>query len=74
MVTYHWQKDLLWQTWDLFFLTLALTIFFIPYCSGFYIYTLTASIFREELKRIVIQCFRRRQTQVNIITLRATRT
>ena len=47
-------------------------MFYIPNCAGFYIYTLTGSIFREELKRIAIQCFvrvfLRRQTRVTVVT------
>lgn len=58
-MTANWEKDGVWQTWDLFFFVLALFLFYIPHCTGFYIYTLTARMFRQELKRIIIQCYRR---------------
>ncbi len=71
LVSANRQKNLVWQTWDLFFFALALAIFYVPNCTGFYIYTLTASIFREELKRIIIQCYRRffRQRQIRVTTV-----
>lgn len=67
-----WQKDLLWQTWDSFLINLALIMFYVPYCTGFYIYTLTATIFREELKQIINRCvhgfFPQRQMDVANVT------
>ena len=70
-VTTDWQKDFVWQMWDVFFVNLTLVIFYVPYCTAFYIYTLTANIFREELKRIIGLCFRRffRQQQLRATTV-----
>ena len=70
MVTENWQKDPVWLTWDMFFYALALFFFYIPNCIGFYIYTLTGGVFRQEFKRIAIQLYRRfRRPQRQIIAI-----
>ena len=77
-MTANWQKDAVWKAWESFILSLCLLLFYIPNCAGFYMYTLTASIFREELKRIVIRCFHlfflQRQTRVTTLKVAVIRT
>ena len=73
MVTDSWSKDLVWLTWDLFFFLLAVVLYYIPNCISFYIYTLTAGIFRQEFKRIAVQLYRRFRPQRRVqVTMMAT--
>ena len=70
-MTDSWQKDLVWRTWDVFFFLLAVALYYIPNCISFYIYTLTAGVFREEFKRIAVQVYRRfrPQRRVQVTTM-----
>ncbi|UJR10940.1 hypothetical protein I4U23_015125 [Adineta vaga] len=52
-------KDDIQNARDLFFLSIALALFCIPHCISFYMYTITASIFRQEFKQIVLKCYQR---------------
>ncbi|UJR16877.1 hypothetical protein I4U23_003775 [Adineta vaga] len=59
VISSDWSKDVIQQTRDSLYFEIVLILFYVPNCAGFYIYTLTAKIFRQEPKKLSINFYHR---------------
>ncbi|CAF1005726.1 unnamed protein product [Didymodactylos carnosus] len=72
--TANFAKDAFKMAQDSFFLAVVGNISFIAHCSSFYLFTLAGSIFRRELKKLLLirRCLKKRHQKQELVTVETT--